>query len=57
MQVMKVQDGKRKLSGVVQIDDVYYGGELYAGKRGRGSEKKIPLIAAVSTMKRIIRYI
>lgn len=54
---MKVQDGKRKLSGVVQIDDVYYGGELYAGKRGRGSEKKIPLIAAVSTMKRIIRYI
>ena len=32
-----------KLSGKVQIDDVYYGGE-----RGRGSENKIPFIAAVS---------
>jgi len=49
MQVMKEQDDKRKLSGKVQIDDAYYGGERHGGKRGRGSENKIPFIAAVST--------
>jgi len=49
MQVMKDQDDKRKLSGIVQIDDVYYGGELHGGKRVRGSENKKPFIAAVAT--------
>jgi len=49
MQVMKERDDKRQLTGVVQIDDVYYGGERHGGKRGRGSENKIPFIAAVST--------
>jgi transposase-like protein len=49
MQVMKEQDDKRLLTGIVQIDDVYYGGERHGGKRGRGSENKIPFIAAVST--------
>ncbi|MCK5776955.1 MAG: IS1595 family transposase [Bacteroidales bacterium] len=49
MQVMKERDDQRQLSGIVQIDDVYYGGELHGGKRGRGSENKTPFIAAVST--------
>jgi transposase-like protein len=49
MQVMKERDDERKLSGKVQIDDAYYGGERHGGKRGRGSENKIPFIAAVST--------
>ena len=49
MQVMKERDDKLKLSGVVQIDDVYYGSERHGGKRGRGSENKIPFIAAVAT--------
>ncbi len=31
MQVMKERDDKRQLSGIVQIDDVYYGGELHGG--------------------------
>ncbi len=49
MQVMKERDDERKLSGKVQIDDAYYGGERHGGKRGRGSENKVPFIAAVST--------
>ena len=46
---MKEQDDKRQLSGIVLIDDVYYGGEFCGGKRGRGSENKTPFIADVLT--------
>lgn len=41
MQVMKERDDSQPLSGIVQIDDAYYGGERHGGKRGRGSENKI----------------
>jgi len=47
MQAMAEQDEKRKLSGLISIDDPYLGGRK-AGKRGRGSENKQPFIAAVS---------
>ena len=36
------------LRGKIQIDDSYLGGELPGGKPGRGSENKIPIVAAVS---------
>jgi len=49
MQVMKERDDSQPLSGIVQIDDAYYGGELHGGKRGRCSENKTPFVAAVST--------
>jgi len=49
MQVMKEQDDSKPLSGVIQIDDVYWGGENRGGTRGRGSENKTPFVAAVST--------
>ena len=49
MQVMKDRDNSQPLSGTIQLDDAYYGGELHGGKRGRGSENKTPFIAAVST--------
>jgi len=48
MQVMKERDDSSPLEGLVQIDDVYWGGEKHGGKRGRGSENKTPFIAAVS---------
>ncbi len=57
MQVMKGRDDKRQLSGIVQIDDVYYGGELHGGKRGRGSENKIPLLPQCPPMRKVIRFI
>ena len=40
---------KPKLSGRVEIDDAYLGGERPGGKRGRGAAGKTPLVAAVET--------
>ncbi len=47
LQAMQERDRGRKLKGSVQIDDGYMGGEKRGGKRGRGSENKTPLVAAV----------
>lgn len=49
MLVMFEQERDRRLEGVVQVDDAFLGGERTGGKRGRGSENKVPLIAAVQT--------
>ena len=46
---MKLCDDRQALSGLVQIDDSYIGGERHGGKRGRGAEGKIPFVAAVMT--------
>lgn len=40
---------KPKLSGRVEVDDAYLGGERSGGKRGRGAAGKTPIIAAVET--------
>jgi len=48
MQVMKERDDSKCLSGIIQLDDVYWGGERHGGKRGRGSADKTPFVAAVS---------
>ena len=48
MQVMLERGQGDTLSGRIEIDDAYLGGEL-PGKRGRGSRNKIPFIAAVET--------
>jgi transposase-like protein len=40
---------KPKLSGRVEIDDAYLGGERPGGKRGRGAAGKAPVVAAVET--------
>ncbi len=51
MQVMVERESRRQLSGRVEIDDAYLGGERAAepGHRGRGSPNKIPFVIAVST--------
>jgi ribosomal protein L37AE/L43A len=49
MQVMSEREEPRQLDGRVEIDDAYLGGELPGGKSGRGSENKVPFIAAVQT--------
>jgi hypothetical protein len=36
------------LQGAVQLDDAYLGGERSGGKAGRGSENKVPFVAALS---------
>jgi transposase-like protein len=45
---MAAQDDTERLSGYVQLDDAYLGGERTGGKVGRGSENKVPFVAAVS---------
>jgi ISXO2-like transposase domain len=46
MQVMAEREAGRTLQGEVIIDDAYLGGER-RGKAGRGSENKVPFVAAV----------
>jgi hypothetical protein len=48
MQAMAEREGTYTLSGEVQVDDAYLGGELTGGKAGRGSPNKVPFVAAVS---------
>jgi transposase-like protein len=48
MRSMCERDEAYVLQGRVQIDDSYLGGEHPGGKPGRGSENKVPIVAAVS---------
>jgi len=48
MQAMVEREDRYRLSGAVQMDDAYLGGERSGGKAGRGSENKVPFVAAVS---------
>jgi hypothetical protein len=45
---MSQQNDAHRLAGAVQLDDAYLGGERAGGKVGRGSENKVPFVAAVS---------
>jgi ribosomal protein L37AE/L43A len=49
MEVMRLREDSRRLTGRVELDDAYLGGERSGGKTGRGSENKVPFIAAVQT--------
>lgn len=48
MQAMAEREASYMLCGHVQVDDAYLGGELSGGTVGRGSENKVPFVAAVS---------
>jgi transposase-like protein len=48
MEAMCEREEAYLLRGKVQIDDAYLGGERNGGKPGRGSENKVPIVAAVS---------
>lgn len=49
MEVMRLREEGRQLSGRVEVDDAYLGGQRSGGKTGRGSENKVSFIAAVQT--------
>lgn len=49
MQAMADREAQRQLRDQVQIDDAFLGGERTGGKRGRGSENKVPFVAAIQT--------
>lgn len=48
MQAMGDRESRYVLTGNIQVDDAYLGGERSGGKVGRGSENKVPFIAAIS---------
>jgi len=48
MQTTTERDAQYTLCGEGLVDDAYLGGERVGGKAGRGSENKVPLVAAVS---------
>jgi transposase-like protein len=49
MQTMIERDATKRLTGRIEIDDAYLGGERNGGKRGRGSLGKTPIVASVET--------
>jgi transposase-like protein len=49
MEVMALREQWRRLTGRVEIDDAYLGGEVQGGKAGRGSPNKVPFVVAVQT--------
>jgi ribosomal protein L37AE/L43A len=49
MDTMAEAEQTRVLAGRVELDDAYLGGERNGGKVGRGSENKVPFLAAVQT--------
>ena len=48
-QVMMERDATKQLTGRVELDDAYVGGERTGGKRGRGASGKTSFVAAVET--------
>jgi transposase-like protein len=48
-QVMYEREQRRVLNERIELDDAYLGGEQSGGKAGRGSENKVPFLAAVQT--------
>jgi len=51
MQVMAEREAGRRLRGLVQLDDAYWGGR-HRGRRGRGARGKTPFIVAAQTDRR-----
>jgi hypothetical protein len=49
-QAMFVAEADRQLSGRVEMDDAFLGGERSGGKPGRGSENKVPFVVAVQSL-------
>lgn len=46
-QTMLDREASQPLSLKVELDDAYWGGKNPGGKRGRGSENKLPFVAAI----------
>ena len=49
LEVMRQREQGRQLTGRIEMDDAYLGGERRGGTSGRGSENKVPFVAAVQT--------
>ena len=54
LEVIFEHEAGRQLTGRVEIDDSYLGGEYHGGKPGRGSPNKNRFVAAVQTSKSVL---
>jgi len=45
---MTEREARDRLERPIQVDDAHLGGQRSGGKTGRGSENKVPFVAAVS---------
>jgi transposase-like protein len=52
LEVMARSEANRLLEGCIEVDDAYLGGVKAGGKCGRGSQNKVPFIAAVQIDER-----
>ena len=50
LEVMRLRERSRQLTGRVEIDDAYLGGQRSGGKAGRGSENTVPFIVAAEVI-------
>jgi len=50
-----VRSDRTKLSGIIEVDESYIGGAKEGGKRGRGSENKVPVLVAVELQELSIK--
>jgi transposase-like protein len=48
---MASREANYRLGGLIELDDAYFGGKA-TGKRGRGSDKKVPVIVGVQLNKK-----
>ena len=48
LQVMIERDAGRKLTGIIQLDDLHWGGDRRSEKPGHGSPHTVPFLAAVA---------
>jgi hypothetical protein len=49
MQAIMERDATKRLTGRIEIDDAYLGGQRNGGKRGRGAPGKTPIVASGET--------
>jgi ribosomal protein L37AE/L43A len=49
LEAMRLAEDERELDGRIEIDDAYFGGEFSGGRTGRGTDNKVPFVAAVQT--------
>ena len=49
-QAMFIAEADRQLTGRIEMEDAFRGGERSGGKPGRGSENKVPFVVAVQSL-------
>ncbi len=49
-----VRPGRERLSGIVEVDETFIGGEKHTGKRGRGADGKALVFVAIEKREKVL---